>query len=106
MFARLLPRQTSLFDLFERHATLTVAGTNEPVSLVPTAANIGRKAGIPVSTTHTTTGSIMGVGATTGLSAVRRGRAGRLVAAWISTIPAAGLVAAACFYTADWARCA
>jgi PiT family inorganic phosphate transporter len=55
-------------------------------------------AGIPVSTTHTITGSIIGVGATTSLSAVRWGVAGRLLWAWILTIPAAGLVAAACFY--------
>jgi inorganic phosphate transporter, PiT family len=55
-------------------------------------------AGIPVSTTHTITGSIIGVGATTSLSAVRWGVAGRLVWAWILTIPAAAAVAAACFY--------
>src|SRR5581483_278328 len=51
-------------------------------------------AGIPVSTTHTITGAIVGVGATTRLSAVRWGIAGRIVWAWILTIPAAGLVAA------------
>jgi PiT family inorganic phosphate transporter len=50
--------------------------------------------GIPVSTTHTITGSIVGVGATTRLSAVRWGIAGRIVWAWIVTIPAAGLMAA------------
>ncbi len=52
-------------------------------------------AGIPVSTTHTITGAIVGVGATTRLSAVRWGIAGRIVWAWILTIPAAALVAAA-----------
>ena len=46
--------------------------------------------GIPVSTTHTITGSIVGVGATQRLSAVRWGIAGRIVWAWILTIPAAG----------------
>jgi inorganic phosphate transporter, PiT family len=51
--------------------------------------------GIPVSTTHTITGSIVGVGATSGrLSAVRWGVAGRIVWAWILTIPAAAILAA------------
>jgi PiT family inorganic phosphate transporter len=50
--------------------------------------------GIPVSTTHTITGSIVGVGATQRLSAVRWGLAGRIVWAWLLTIPAAGLMAA------------
>jgi PiT family inorganic phosphate transporter len=50
--------------------------------------------GIPVSTTHTITGAIMGVGATTRLSAVRWGVAARIVWAWMLTIPAAAGVAA------------
>jgi PiT family inorganic phosphate transporter len=50
--------------------------------------------GIPVSTTHTITGSIVGVGATNRLSAVRWGLAGRIVWAWVLTIPAAALMAA------------
>jgi PiT family inorganic phosphate transporter len=50
--------------------------------------------GIPVSTTHTITGSIVGVGATNRLSAVRWGLAGKIVWAWILTIPAAALMAA------------
>jgi PiT family inorganic phosphate transporter len=50
--------------------------------------------GIPVSTTHTITGSIMGVGAVTKLSAVRWGVARRIVWAWVITIPASGVVAA------------
>lgn len=54
--------------------------------------------GIPVSTTHTITGSIIGVGATTNPSAVKWGIAARIVYAWILTIPASALVAAACFY--------
>ncbi|MDP9496523.1 MAG: inorganic phosphate transporter [Actinomycetota bacterium] len=52
---------------------------------------------VPVSTTHTITSSIMGVGATRRLSAVRWGVARTIVAAWVLTIPAAALVAAA-FY--------
>jgi inorganic phosphate transporter, PiT family len=50
--------------------------------------------GIPVSTTHTITGSIVGVGATQRLSAVRWGIAGRIVWAWILTIPLSGMIAA------------
>jgi inorganic phosphate transporter, PiT family len=50
--------------------------------------------GIPVSTTQTITGAIVGVGATRRLSAVRWGVAGRIVWAWVLTIPAAGLIAA------------
>jgi inorganic phosphate transporter, PiT family len=48
--------------------------------------------GIPVSTTHTITGAIVGVGATRRLSAVKWGVAGRIVWAWILTIPAAALM--------------
>jgi PiT family inorganic phosphate transporter len=50
--------------------------------------------GIPVSTTHTITGAIVGVGATRGTRAVRWGVAGRIIWAWILTIPASALVAA------------
>src|SRR5918993_5087667 len=50
--------------------------------------------GIPVSTTQTITGAIVGVGATRRLSAVRSGVAGRILRAWVLTIPAAGVIAA------------
>jgi PiT family inorganic phosphate transporter len=50
--------------------------------------------GIPVSTTHTITGAIMGVGAARRASAVRWGVAGNIIIAWFLTIPAAALVAA------------
>ncbi len=50
--------------------------------------------GVPVSTTHAITGSIVGVGATRRLSAVRWGVAGQIVWAWLLTIPAAFLIAA------------
>jgi len=53
--------------------------------------------GIPVSTTHTITGAIVGVGATKGTRAVRWGVAGRILWAWILTIPASAAVAAAAF---------
>jgi PiT family inorganic phosphate transporter len=52
------------------------------------------KLGVPVSTTHTISGAIIGVGATHRLSAVRWGIAGRIVWAWLLTIPAAGIMAA------------
>ena len=54
--------------------------------------------GIPVSTTHTITGAIVGVGSTRGASAVKWGVAGRIVWAWIVTIPASALVASAFYY--------
>jgi PiT family inorganic phosphate transporter len=54
--------------------------------------------GIPVSTTHTITGAIIGVGAVNKLSAIRWGIAQRIVWAWILTIPAAAIAAAGTFY--------
>ena len=54
--------------------------------------------GVPVSTTHTITGAIVGVGATRRLSAVRWGVAGRIVWAWILTIPASALIGALIFW--------
>ena len=54
--------------------------------------------GIPVSTTHTITGSIVGVGATQNVSAVRWGVAGNLLWAWILTIPCSAFVAGAAWY--------
>jgi PiT family inorganic phosphate transporter len=50
--------------------------------------------GAPVSTTHTITGAIIGVGSTTSFSSVRWGVAGRIVWAWVLTIPAAALISA------------
>ena len=58
--------------------------------------------GYPVSTTHVVSGSVMGAGATKRLSAVRWGVAGNIVVAWVLTIPAAALVASACFYPVKW----
>ena len=54
--------------------------------------------GIPVSTTHTITGAIVGVGSTVRMSAVRWGIAGRIVWAWVVTIPASALIAAISYY--------
>jgi PiT family inorganic phosphate transporter len=54
--------------------------------------------GVPVSTTHTITGAIVGVGSTRRLSAVRWGVAGQIVWAWVLTIPAAAVISAATYY--------
>ncbi len=53
--------------------------------------------GIPVSTTHTITGAIIGVGAARRVSAVRWGLAGNIVIAWIVTIPMTAAIAALCY---------
>jgi PiT family inorganic phosphate transporter len=58
--------------------------------------------GIPVSTTHTITGSIMGVGTTQRFSAVRWGVASNIIWAWILTIPVSGLIAAAAWAAATF----
>jgi PiT family inorganic phosphate transporter len=50
--------------------------------------------GIPVSTTHTITGAIIGVGAARRMSAVRWGVANNIVMAWVITIPASAAIAA------------
>jgi PiT family inorganic phosphate transporter len=54
--------------------------------------------GIPVSTTHTITGCIVGVGAARRASAVRWGVAGNIVIAWVITLPAAGMIGALIYY--------
>ncbi len=54
--------------------------------------------GIPVSTTHTITGAIVGVGSTRSASAVRWGVAGTIVWAWVLTIPASALISAMAYY--------
>ncbi len=58
-------------------------------------------AGIPVSTTHTITGAIMGVGSTKRLTAVRWGVAGTIIWAWILTIPVSAFLSAAIFLTLE-----
>ena len=60
--------------------------------------------GIAVSTTHTITGAIMGVGATKRVTAVRWGLAGRIVFAWIVTIPCAAFVAAGSYELVQFIR--
>jgi PiT family inorganic phosphate transporter len=56
------------------------------------------KFGIPVSTTHTITGAIVGVGASRRLTAVRWGITRRIVFAWIMTIPGAAVIGSAVFH--------
>jgi inorganic phosphate transporter, PiT family len=56
--------------------------------------------GIPVSTTHTVTGSVIGVGAARRLSAVRWGITRHILIAWVITLPASGLMAALCYWVA------
>jgi PiT family inorganic phosphate transporter len=63
-----------------------------------TVIMIATKFGIPVSTTHTITGAIVGVGATQRLSAVRWGLATRILWAWVVTIPASALIAATSYW--------
>ena len=53
--------------------------------------------GVGISTTHTITGAIIGVGATRRLSAVRWGVAGQIVWAWVLTIPASATIGASCY---------
>jgi PiT family inorganic phosphate transporter len=63
-----------------------------------TLYGVSQGLGVPVSTTHTITGSIIGVGMTKRLSAVRWGVTVNLLWAWILTIPVSGLVAAITYY--------
>jgi PiT family inorganic phosphate transporter len=63
---------------------------------------LGTHLGFPISTTHVVTGSVMGAGATRRFSAVRWGVAGNIGTAWLMTLPAAGLVAAALYYPVRW----
>ncbi len=63
-----------------------------------TAIFLATAMGIPVSTTHTISGAIVGVGATRRLSAVRWGVASRMIWAWVLTIPAAAFVAVVCYW--------
>jgi PiT family inorganic phosphate transporter len=60
--------------------------------------------GVGISTTHTITGAIVGVGATRRLSAVRWGIAGQILWAWILTIPASAFIGMTCYLIADLIR--
>jgi hypothetical protein len=119
---RLLPRDAKFFDLFSTVVEISVESPNSSSSCSrPTksgAGAIGRITrlrpfggfnaetgggitvllatglGVPVSTTHTITGAIVGVGASQRLSAVRWGVAKRIVWAWILTLPMSAAIAA------------
>jgi uncharacterized protein Yka (UPF0111/DUF47 family) len=78
----------------EAPARRRVRGRDRAAVALLTATTIG----VPVSTTHAITGSIVGVGATRRLSAVRWGVAGQIVWAWLLTIPAAFAMGAATFF--------
>jgi inorganic phosphate transporter, PiT family len=67
-----------------------------------TTIYLGTHFGFPISTTHAVSGSVMGAGATKRFSAVRWGIAGNIVTAWLLTLPAAGLVAAAVYFPVLW----
>ena len=85
------------------HAGRRVFKLDNTSAFVAQSVAVGRAAdhGIclaaPISTTHVITSSVMGVGATRKLSAVRWGVAGNILLAWVLTLPAAALMAAACF---------
>lgn len=59
---------------------------------------IATSLGVPVSTTHTISGAIVGVGSTTNLNGIKWGTASKIVVSWILTIPLAALIAAVCFW--------
>jgi PiT family inorganic phosphate transporter len=59
---------------------------------------LGNYLGVPVSTTHTITGAIVGVGSAHNVSAVRWGVAGNIVWAWVLTIPCSAFIAGVCWW--------
>ena len=86
-----LKRLSALFGFYS--SSLVCAETGGAITLFAATA-----IGIPVSTTHTITGAIVGVGSTQRASAVRWGVAGNIVWAWIFTIPATALMSMAVYY--------
>jgi inorganic phosphate transporter, PiT family len=80
--------------LGQRITALKPAGGFSAETAAAVSLYLATALGIPVSTTQTITGAVVGVGATRRLSAVRWGVATRIVWAWVLTIPAAGLIAA------------
>lgn len=88
--------------IFKLEAVHGCAAETSAALVITAASHIGA----PISTTHTISASILGVGSSKRLSAVRWGIAGNMIVAWVLTIPAAGAVAAGCFYLlrlAGWA---
>ena len=109
MRSRLIPSDDAFFGLFNdsagnvaecaRRLRDLLSDPVDPASHEKIAAC--EHTGIPVSTTHTITGSIVGVGAARRLSAVRWGVAGRVVWAWVLTIPGAFTVSFLAFLVVD-----
>jgi len=83
--------------LGRRVIQITPAGGFSAQTVASAVLFVTSHLGLPISTTHTITSSVMGVGATKRLSAVRWGVAGNIVTAWVLTIPMAGLVAAVAY---------
>ena len=128
----LLPREGKFFDLFNQHADLAAGAAVELQTLfggwriVKTMGQqitklrpvggfcaetggavtlfLATGLGIPVSTTHTITGAIIGVGSVRKLSAVRWGVAERIVWAWALTIPCAAFISALAWWLARHVR--
>src|SRR5712671_4685013 len=102
IFHRWTPAQVD--KTFRRGQLLSAAayslghGGNDAQKTMGIITAVLAAAGIPVSTTHTITGAITGVGSTTRLSAVKWRVAGRIVWAWVLTIPAAAIFAAISFF--------
>jgi PiT family inorganic phosphate transporter len=84
--------------LGQRITALKPIGGFSAETAAATSLYIATFFGIPVSTTHTITGAIVGSGSTRRLSAVRWGVAGRIVWAWVITIPAAAITAAVAYW--------
>jgi PiT family inorganic phosphate transporter len=74
------------------------AAETSAASVITATAHLG----FPISTTQAITAAIMGSGSTQRMSAVRWGVAGDIATAWVLTIPAAGLIAAAAFFPVNW----
>ena len=83
-------------------ATRTKCAIRSPTrSWIGLTIYVATRYGYPLSTTHVISGGVLGAGATKRLSAVRWGVAGNIVFAWLLTIPAAALVAAALYWPVE-----
>ena len=83
-----------ILDTRARRAWIAMARCCGATAIIETASRLG----IPVSTTHVISSAILGVGATKRVSAVRWGVAGRIVAAWVLTIPSCVLLGLGIYY--------
>ena len=90
-FGKISPDERSFIPEMELPKVVTAARWH-------VAIYIATMLGVGISTTHTITGAIVGVGATRRVSAVRWGVARQIVWAWVLTIPAAGAIGAATYW--------